>query len=149
MLPTPDPSHQLLAQQLFLSLGAHVGPGEQRRLLFAPVDVVIDDESVLQPDVLLLPEGTRPARRPWVIPPPIWVAEVMSPETDRRDRNVKLTLYARHGVEEAWIVDPDRECVVVHDLRAGTDEVCTEVAESRVIEGFRLEVEPYFAILRG
>ena len=54
MLPTPDPSHQLLAQQLFLSLGAHLGPEERLRLLFAPVDIVIDDESVLQPDVLLL-----------------------------------------------------------------------------------------------
>jgi len=149
MLPTPDPSHQLLAQQLLLSLGAHLGPEERPRLLFAPVDVVIDDESVLQPDVLLLPKGTRPARRPWVIPPPIWVAEVMSPETDRRDCEVKLTLYARRGVEEAWIVNPDREHVVVHDLQAGTSEVCTETAESRVIEGFRLAVAPYFAILRG
>jgi len=123
MLPAPDPSHQM--------------------------DIVIDDESVLQPDILLLPEGTRPARRPWVIPPPIWVAEVLSPTTAMRDCGVKLTLYARRGVREAWIVDPDRECVVVHDLRAGTDEVCTEHAESRVIAGFRLAVAPYFAILRG
>jgi Uma2 family endonuclease len=66
-----------------------------------------------------------------------------------RDCGVKLALYARRGVREAWIVDPDRECIVVHDLRAGTDEVCTETAESRVVAGFRLEVEPYFAILRG
>jgi Uma2 family endonuclease len=62
---------------------------------------------------------------------------------------VKLMLYARRGVREAWIVDPDRECVVVYDLQAGTDEVCEEGAESRVIEGFRLAVAPYFAILRG
>jgi Uma2 family endonuclease len=77
------------------------------------------------------------------------VAEVLSPKTAMRDCGVKLTLYARRGVKEAWIVDPDRECVVVHDLQAGTDEVCTESAESRVIEGFRLAVAPYFAILRG
>ena len=149
MLPSPDPSHQLLVKKLVLALAAHLGPEEEPRLLFAPLDVVIDDESVLQPDVLLLPEGTRPARRPWVIPPPIWVAEVLSPKTAMRDCGVKLTLYARRGVEEAWIVGPDRECVVVHDLRAGTDEVCTDVAESRVIAGFRLAVERCFAVLRG
>jgi len=149
MLPAPDPSHQLLIQQLVLALGAHLGPEGQPRLLLAPLDIVIDDESVLQPDVLVLPEGTRPARRPWVIPPPVWVAEVLSPKTAMRDCGVKLALYARRGVREAWIVDPDRECVVVHDLRAGTDELCTEIAASRVIAGFRLAVEPYFAILRG
>ena len=149
MLPSPDASHQLLVKQLVVALNSHLSPEEQPRLLFAPMDIVIDDESVLQPDVLLLPSGTRPSRRPWVIPPPIWVAEVLSPTTAMRDCGVKLTLYARRGVREAWIVDPDRECVVVHDLRAGTDEVCTDSAESRVIEGFQLEVEPYFAILRG
>jgi Uma2 family endonuclease len=149
MLPAPDPSHQLLVQQLVMALGAHLGPEGQARLLFAPTDIVIDDESVLQPDVLLLPEGTRPARRPWVIPPPIWIAEVLSPKTAMRDTGVKLTLYARRGVWEAWIVDPDRECVGVYDFRAGTHVDCDEVAESKVIAGFRLEVQPYFAILRG
>ncbi len=77
------------------------------------------------------------------------MAEVLSPKTAMRDCGVKPALYARRGVREAWIVDPDRECVVVHDLRAGTDELCEETAESRVIEGFRLEVAPYFAVLRG
>ena len=149
MLPAPDPSHQVLVSELQRALGDHVGPDERGRVLAAPIDIVIDDESVLQPDVLLLPEGTRPSRRPWVIPPPIWVAEVLSPKTAMRDCGVKLTLYARRGVREAWIVDPDRECVVVHDLRAVTSEVCTETAESRLIEGFRLDVAAYFAILRG
>ena len=149
MLSAPDPSHQLLVQQFVLALGAHLGPEGQPRLLHAPTDIIIDDESVLQPDVLVLPEGTRPARRPWVIPPPIWVAEVLSPKTAMRDCGVKLPLYARRGVREAWIVDPDREHVVVHDLAAGTNVVCTESAESRVIGGFRLAVAPYFAILGG
>jgi len=149
MLPAPDPSHQLLVGELFAAVRDHLGPAERRRLLLAPTDILIDDESVLQPDVLLLPEGTRPARRPWVIPPPIWVAEVLSPKTAMRDCGVKLTLYARRGVVEAWIVDPDREHIVVHDLRSGTSEVCGETAESGLIAGFRLEVEPYFANLRG
>jgi len=149
MLPAPDPSHQLLVGELYGALRDHLGPDERRRLLSAPTDIVVDDESVLQPDVLVLPEGTRPARRPWVIPPPIWVAEVLSPKTAMRDCGVKLTIYARRGVREAWIVDPDREHIVVHDLSAGTNVVCTESAASRVVEGFRLAVAPYFAILGG
>ncbi|MHC4575942.1 MAG: Uma2 family endonuclease [Planctomycetota bacterium] len=149
MLPSPDPSHQLLVGELFGALRDHLGPGHRGRLLVSPTDVVIDDASVLQPDLLVLPEGARPSRRPWKIPPPIWVAEILSPQTAMRDSGVKLALYARRGVEEAWIVDPDAERIVVHDLRADTRAVCEEIAVSRAIAGFTLEVAAYFATLRG
>ena len=46
MLPSPDPSHQLLVGELVAALRDHLGPEERPRLLFAPMDVVIDDESV-------------------------------------------------------------------------------------------------------
>jgi hypothetical protein len=49
MLPAPDPSHQLLVSELQRALGDHVGPNERGRVLAAPIDIVIDDESVLQP----------------------------------------------------------------------------------------------------
>jgi len=149
MLAAPDPSHQLLVRKLMRLLENHLGPGDEGRILMAPVDVVIDDESVLQPDVLVLPEGTRPTRRPWKIPAPIWVAEVLSPSTAFRDQGIKLTLYARLGVQEAWIVDPDAEHIIVHDLTSGAKQLCDETAASRVIEGFELEAAPYFAALHG
>ncbi|MHC4429394.1 MAG: Uma2 family endonuclease, partial [Planctomycetota bacterium] len=43
MLPSPDPSHQLLAGELYGALRDHLGPNERRRLLLAPTDIVIDD----------------------------------------------------------------------------------------------------------
>lgn len=149
MLPSPDPSHQLLVGELFLALASHLPTDERARILMAPTYVVIDDESVLQPDLLVLPAGSRPTRRPWKIPPPVWVAEVLSPRSAMRDTGVKLTLYARRGVEEAWIVDPDAEHVVVHDLASGEKEICESTARSRVIEGFEFDVARYFATLRG
>jgi hypothetical protein len=37
---------------------------------------------------------------------PDWICEVLSPSTERIDRTIKLPIYARAGVEHAWLVDP-------------------------------------------
>ncbi|MCX7089571.1 MAG: Uma2 family endonuclease [Methylococcales bacterium] len=37
---------------------------------------------------------------------PDWVCEVLSPGTARQDRALKMPLYARHGVQHIWLVDP-------------------------------------------
>ena len=42
-------------------------------------------------------------------------------------------------------MDPDAEQIAVHDLAAGTKELCEEAVASRVVEGFRLDVARYFA----
>ena len=42
-----------------------------------------------------------------VFPPPNLIVEILSPSTATNDRTLKLRDYARHGVEEYWIVDAD------------------------------------------
>ncbi|HXH40342.1 MAG TPA: Uma2 family endonuclease [Thermoanaerobaculia bacterium] len=37
---------------------------------------------------------------------PDWVCEVQSPSTARFDRVTKLPVYARHGVQYVWLIDP-------------------------------------------
>ena len=53
---------------------------------------------------------------------PELVVEVLSPgrENERRDREVKLALYARQGVQEYWIVDWQRRAIEVY-RRMGDD----------------------------
>jgi Uma2 family endonuclease len=51
--------------------------------------------------------------------PPDLVIEVLSPGTARRDRGLKHRLYARRGIAQYWIVDPDADAVEVH--RFGED----------------------------
>ena len=142
MLPAPDPSHQRLIGRLYRVLCDALPPD---RVLLSPTDVDIDDESVLQPDLLVLPEGVKPTKRPWTIPPPIWVAEILSPGTAHRDRGVKLKIYARKGIREAWILDPDAETIEVHELTAGTFE-SKETASSRVLTPFAIEVASFFTL---
>lgn len=44
---------------------------------------------------------------------PDWVCEVLSPSTARFDRLKKLSVYAREGVDHAWLVDPALETLEV------------------------------------
>ena len=81
---------------------------------FAPTDVVLSDVDVAQPDLLFVS-----AEREQIITPenvqgaPDLVVEILSPATAERDRTIKLDLYARRGVKEYWIVDPDARTIMV------------------------------------
>lgn len=50
---------------------------------------------------------------------PDWVCEILSPSSLRRDRIIKLPLYARYGVKHAWLVDPDARTLEAFELRDG------------------------------
>ncbi|AHF89725.1 hypothetical protein OPIT5_05275 [Opitutaceae bacterium TAV5] len=39
---------------------------------------------------------------------PTLVVEVLSPATARRDREAKFSAYEAHGVQEYWVIDPDK-----------------------------------------
>jgi Uma2 family endonuclease len=44
---------------------------------------------------------------------PDWICEVLSPATERIDRAHKLPIYAREGVEHAWLVNPRQQTLEV------------------------------------
>lgn len=50
---------------------------------------------------------------------PDWVCEILSPGTEKKDRAIKLPLYARYGVAHAWLVDPLERTLEAFELREG------------------------------
>ena len=50
---------------------------------------------------------------------PDWVCEILSPSTARKDRALKLPLYARYGVGYAWLVDPLAQTLEAFALQQG------------------------------
>lgn len=50
---------------------------------------------------------------------PDWVCEILSPGTAKKDRALKLPLYARYGVAHAWLVDPLQRTLEAYELREG------------------------------
>jgi len=71
----------------------------------APGGVHISETTWLEPDMAIYP-APEYAELPWrEMPPPLLVAEVLSPSTRKRDRHRKRPAYLAHGVGEVWIVD--------------------------------------------
>jgi len=50
---------------------------------------------------------------------PDWVCEVLSPSTAKIDRGDKLTIFAREGVQHAWLLDPTAKTLEVFRLEGG------------------------------
>lgn len=45
---------------------------------------------------------------------PDWVCEILSPKTARTDRLVKMPMYARLGINHAWLIDPTERTLEVY-----------------------------------
>ena len=51
---------------------------------------------------------------------PDWVCEVLSPSTKSTDREEKMPVYARFGVQFAWLLDPSSRTLEAYVLSDGT-----------------------------
>lgn len=144
MAPPPSYWHEALLMRFIRALGEVVGPDWDSRVFVSRFEIRAPGEAA-QPDVVVMPEGTRPAGKGWKPPTPILAAEILSPSTARHDRGAKLRFFARAGIREAWILDPETETIEVHDLATGR-VVVGEVAESRAVPGLRIDVAAFFAV---
>lgn len=84
------------------------------RVWLAPLDVVLSNHDVAQPDILFVSNSRSDiATQANIQGAPDLVVEILSPGTAYYDRGSKQALYGRHGVREYWIVDPGTETVEV------------------------------------
>lgn len=105
----PHFHHQIVCSELNMLLGGWNIQGRPGVVAMAPGLIFAEDDDVA-PDLVWIskarlasalgPDGKLHAA-------PELVIEVLSPgvSNERRDREAKLTLYSRRGVEEYWIVD--------------------------------------------
>ena len=56
---------------------------------------------------------------------PDWIVEIVSPSSKQMDYYTKLFKYRTAGVREYWLVDPDKNLVLVYNFEHGTSEPYT------------------------
>jgi len=103
----------------------------------------VRDQEVAVPDLA----GWRRERMPQVpedhrfLVSPDWVCEILAPATMRKDRAIKLPLYARYRVSHAWLVDPLARTLEAFELREGVWVLIAALSEDDPVR-----VPPFDAI---
>ena len=147
--PSPVDHHQMILFNLTMAFGKFLETHPLGKLRFAPLDVILSEHDVLEPDLLLVLNEHQNILQDWVRGAPDLVIEILSPTTSARDRGIKLKAYARYGIAEYWIVDPVAQAIEVHRLTAeGFRLIATRAkggtVETPMLPGFSLAVTPVF-----
>ncbi|PIU23935.1 MAG: Uma2 family endonuclease [Chloroflexi bacterium CG_4_9_14_3_um_filter_45_9] len=117
MAPSPVTAHQRVCGKLEFLLREFVLKNNLGEIFFAPFDVVLSQENVLQPDILFISnERSHIVTEDNVQGAPDLVIEITSPATLHRDREIKRKIYANHGVAEYWLADLDKQTIEVMEL---------------------------------
>ena len=123
-MSAPTTIHQYIGSTIWEKLHSHILSKNGSCVPFiSPIDVQpdpLDDTTIVQPDVIVICDREK-ITRARIIGAPDLVVEVLSLSTRKKDIGVKSSVYERSGVREYWLVDPDRENVIVY--RYGEDYV--------------------------
>jgi Uma2 family endonuclease len=142
--PAPSPAHQFAAQRLLRLFEDNLRLfGSDLIAFIAPIDVVLSDSEIVQPDVVIA-RLSQVSERGIEGAPPLLV-EVVSPTRPHLDRDIKARRYAAHRVERYWLVDPvarQLDCFRLTDgvyiaTASGAVDAVVELAD---VAGLRIEL---------
>jgi Uma2 family endonuclease len=150
MVPAPVPYHQKVLTSLFKLIDSFVVGRNLGVVLVAPCDVVLTDVDIVQPDIFFISqERLDIIKEKNIQGTPDLVVEILSPHSEKIDKITKTKLYARFGVKEYWIVDPDKKEVTVLKLK-GDSYKSQDVSgvrdsfKSTLLKGLEIEVSEIF-----
>ncbi len=112
--PSPTVKHQRVSRNLQIALWQYVRAMGSGEVLNAPCDVILSDENVVQPDIFYVrKEHAGVIGEANIQGAPDLAVEILSRGNRNRDLEIKRKIYARFGVQEYWIVDPDAATIEV------------------------------------
>lgn len=151
-LPIPTLFHQRFVLFVLEALRRYVAENNlEGDVLPAPLRIRTVPGKIREPDVVFI----KPERIADRHSPPNGadlVVEIVSPGEDPRQRDLetKPEEYARAGIGEFWIVDPETQIVTVHSLEGDRYRVHGQfkkgqTADSVLLNEFRLDVSALFS----
>lgn len=152
MSPAPSFFHQSLAYNLVLLFANFIENRNLGVLRFAPVDVLLSNREVYQPDIIFISkERLDIIDEQKVNGAPDLVVEILSPATAYYDLTQKRYVYEKNGVKEYWIVDPAELTVEVLENVNGGFQTFSRVRggagiiESKLLSGLFIDSAKNFS----
>ena len=152
MVPAPTPYHQNVSKNLFLLLDNYVEDRNLGKVYYAPIDVILSNENIVQPDILFISkERLSIIGQKNIQGAPDLVIEILSPGTAEKDKILKRKLYARFGVKEFWLVDGKKKEIEVLSLQEeGFKKIGTYTGEEILVsprwQDIRIPVNEVFRV---
>lgn len=118
-MAAPRIRHQLACMEIRDSINRYIKKNQGDCIVFdTPIDVVLegDRDTVVQPDVTLICDRSK-LKSERIVGAPEFIVEVLSESTRKKDMTVKQAKYAAAGVKEYWIVDLEKEKILVYDYQ--------------------------------
>jgi Uma2 family endonuclease len=144
--PSPSFFHQEIALRFYRHLHDWVACARLGKVIATPIDMVLSESRVTQPDVAYIAQARLAIIQRVLIGPADLVAEVISLGSRHRDRIEKRDLYEQYGVPEYWIIDPEAASADVLFLEHGSYQLVMrcgpgQVCASRLLPGFEISMD--------
>lgn len=159
MVPAPFTIHQRLLIRLSVIFSNFIKEKKLGEVLVAPTDVVLAEDTVVQPDMLLISkERLGIIKEAAIMGSPDLIVEIVSPfpfkgitgqASASYDTVEKRDIYEEYGVKEYWIVFPQEKVIEVLTLENNIyREFCkgrkTGVVRSKIIVGLEVDLKEVF-----
>ena len=152
VLPMPSPRHQRIVFFLQRIIWEFISAARLGEVLSAPLPIELWPKKFREPDIIFI-TAEKLARQDQTH----WrevdlVMEVVCPDNPQRDNKTKREEYARAGIPEYWIVDPQKQLITVLELQGKRyhehgEFKSGQIATSVLLAGFELAVDEVFATL--
>ncbi len=116
MTPAPGARHQRAALRLAAFLEGRVRRRKLGEIFISPLDVVLSNRTVVQPDVVFIAQANLERLDERLEGPPDIAVEFLSRYHREHDLQRKKRLYLRHRLPEYWIGDPEARTMEVLEL---------------------------------
>ena len=150
LVPSPGFKHQEILGRLHVVLRQFVEKKALGKVCISPPDVVLSKINVVQPDLFFISKERFPVITEKNIQgPPDLVVEILSSDPEK-DKIIKRKPYAKFGVTEYWIVDPEEKSIEVMELeekgfRTVSIFKSQDVLASKTFSDLDLNIEEVFA----
>lgn len=149
--PFPGYAHQQVVSELFFRLSVHVRERRLGSVFSSGLKVVLDEPSGVGPDLVYISaENMANMREDGFYGAPDLVIEVTSTKP-QLDRYVKFNKYARSGIPNYWLVDPERRKVEAFALAGDRYRRVAELERTgefqpALFPGLSIDVETLFPV---